>query len=155
MQLCIYAFHMEYENHNVEDKNLQRRRLISKQQQQPYCHHRSPFGQPACSISSAFIITSYQSLLTGEKVKVLTNLAKPAFLLWTDPEHETVVSHVDEVDRLQRTVFNSLARQDPFVDQLLAAKIGSKISKGSNVLPVDNVRSVMKRKHSKRCRTNL
>ena len=90
-------------------------------------------------------------------MKVLTNLAKPAFLLWTDPEHETVVPHVDEVDRLQRTIFNSLAGQDPFVDQLLAAKIGSKISKGSNVLvlPVDNVRSVMKRKHSKRCRTNL
>ena len=82
-------------------------------------------------------------------------LAKPAFLLGADPEHEAVVPHVDEVDRLQRTVFNSLARQDPLVNQLLAAKTGSKISKGRNVQPVDNVRSVMKRKHSKRCRTNL
>ena len=88
-------------------------------------------------------------------MKVLTNLAKPAFLLWTDPEHETVVPHVDEVDRLQRTVFNSLARQDPLVNQLLAAKIGFKTSKGINLLPVDNVCSVMKRKHSKWCRTNL
>ena len=66
-------------------------------------------------------------MLEGEKV-----FTKPAFLLGTDPEHEAVVSHVDEVDRLQRTVFNSLARQDPLVNQLLAASTGSKISKGSN-----------------------
>ena len=55
-------------------------------------------------------------------MKVLT-IKKPAFLLRTNSKHQTVVPHIDEVDRLQRTVLNSFARQDPFVDQLLTAKI--------------------------------
>ena len=63
-------------------------------------------------------------------MKVLT-IWEPAFLLRTDSEHQTIVPHVNEVDGLQRTVFNSLARQDPLVNQLLTAKIERVFSRGS------------------------